>query len=779
MDKRGLQTNISAVKITVKGRVQGVGFRPFIFQIASQFGVRGTVQNNMDGVKIFAEGRKASLQGFVTAIQSNAPRLARINEVTVVESVFTGYEDFTIIPSERTGKSSLVIPVDSAVCPDCLREMRDPNHFRYQYPFINCTQCGPRYTIIDSLPYDRPFTSMKEFEMCQVCEAEYNDPLNRRHHAQPISCDACGPKVTLASIDGEVLEEKDKAIRKSTELLCRGKIIAIKGIGGYHLACDASDEGAVTILRKRKNRPQRPLAVMVRSIELAQQICHVSKEEERALISPEAPIVVMKKKDGNRLAISVAPDMSTLGVMLPYTPLHHLLFDEGKIDALVMTSANPSGLPMLYRDGDAFTYLTGIADFVLTNNRPILHPLDDSVVQMVEGKTTFFRRSRGYVPDPMVAREQVHGIIALGSQQKNTFTIGRNEQIFVGPHIGEMEHIEIVEHYEHELAHLMKWMGIEETIVVTDMHPAYMTMELAQNMKGIAFEVQHHHAHHVSCMEDNGLTEPVFGIILDGTGYGEDGHIWGFEFLYADAQSFERLAHLQYTHLPGNERSIKEPWRNAVAMLIDSFGEEGLSLAKKRFKGREYEIDILHQMIKNEVNSPLAGTCGRLFDAVSAILGVCEVATYDGEAAIKLSERMIFEHGEKPYPYEFIFTEDISTVNVESLLFMLVQDKFKGVPIEKMIQRFHETIVTICVEMITELSRKNPSFNKQVVLSGGSFHNRYLSIEISRRLKEQNFQVYSHERVPCNDGGLSLGQLIIAAKKMNTTNKRRGKEKCV
>lgn len=763
MDKECLQTNTRAVKITVKGRVQGVGFRPFIFQLAAQFVITGTVQNNMDGVKIFAEGEETALHNFVTAIRRKPPRLARIDEVLVEEDAPNGYEDFSIIPSERTGTSSLVIPVDSAVCPDCLMEMRDSENFRYHYPFINCTQCGPRYTIIDSLPYDRPFTTMKSFTMCATCEGEYNDPLNRRHHAQPIACEVCGPKLMLASMNGRVVAEKDEALIRTRDFLQQGKIVAIKGIGGYHLACNAFDDEVVSILRQRKRRPQRPLAVMAASIEIARQISHISGEEEELLTSPEAPIVILRKKKETELAESLAPGMNTIGVMLPYTPLHHLLFEQMELKVLVMTSANPSGLPMLYQEDEAVSYLSGIADYMLMNNRPILHPLDDSVVQIVRGKQVFLRRSRGYVPDPMMTEERVHGVIALGSQQKNTFAIGRNEQIFIGPHIGEMENVEIVEHHEHELAHLMKWMGIEAEKIAVDLHPTYVTTSMARHMNGQVVEVQHHHAHLVSCMEDNRLKEPVFGIILDGTGYGEDGHIWGFEFLYGDAKSYKRLAHLHYTPLPGNEKAIREPWRNAVAMLIDSFGEEGIHLAKSIFQGREYEIDILARMIENKVNSPLVGTCGRLFDAVSALLGVCEISTYDGEAAIKLSEKMTPNHGEKAYPFEVSYDGEVAILSVAPLINGIMKDRLSDVPIDKLIQRFHETIVHICVEMIADMGLRYPNFNKNIVLSGGSFHNPYLSVEIAKRLQHKGFHVFTHERVPCNDGGLSLGQLIIAA----------------
>ncbi|WP_413359838.1 carbamoyltransferase HypF [Robertmurraya sp. 2P01SA] len=765
MDKTSLYTKSKAVIITVKGRVQGVGYRPFVFQIATQFAVTGTVQNNMDGVRIFAEGQEPALQFFVDAIHSKAPRLARIDEVIIEDSQSKGHDQFSIIPSERTGKSSLVIPVDSAICVDCLQEMREPNDFRYRYPFINCTQCGPRYTIIDSLPYDRPYTSMSDFHMCSDCEKEYEDPMNRRHHAQPIACDSCGPKVMIVSMGGDIMREKDDAIKKTIELLSKGKIVAVKGIGGYHLACDAFNEGTVAALRERKHRPQRPLAMMVANIEVAKEICHVSPQEEMVLQSSESPIVILKKRGGTSLANSLAPGMNTLGVMLPYTPLHHLLFEGGSISVLVMTSANPSGLPMLYKDEEAVAYLQGIADYILTNNRPILHPVDDSVVRIIDGKQSFLRRSRCYVPDPFTTSHDVHEVVALGPQQKNNFAIGRNKQIFVGPHIGEMEHLEVLAHYEKELSHLMKWMGIEGKMLATDMHPGYVTTELARSMKGQIIPVQHHHAHLVSCMEDNKLIDSVFGIILDGTGYGEDGHIWGFEILYGDPKEYRRLAHLHYTHLPGNEKAIKEPWRNATAMLIDYFGDEGCDLAKRLFIGRDYEIEIMANMLCKGVNSPLAGTCGRLFDAVSAILGVCEVSTYDGEAAIKLSELLTFEQVEKPYSYKVIFTKDIATINFAQGLKEIIQDKWLGIPLQKIIERFHETVVTICVELIFVLSNNNPSFNKQVVLSGGSFHNPYLAVEISKRIKKKGFQVYTHKRVPCNDGGLSLGQLIIASQR--------------
>lgn len=766
MDKASIPTELKAMKVIVKGRVQGVGFRPFIFQIADQYRIKGTVQNNMDGVKIFAEGTEGDIKQFVESIYKRPPRLSRIDQVMVEESSFKGFQTFQIIPSERTGKSSLVIPVDSATCGDCLTEMRDPDNFRYRYPFINCTQCGPRYTIIDALPYDRAYTVMKDFDMCAKCALEYTNPMSRRHHAQPIACDSCGPEVALASVTGEIVARRDDAIHHAATLLREGKIIAIKGLGGYHLACNAYNDEAVHALRMRKNRPNRPLAVMVSTIDMVKEICQVSQPEIDLLQSPEAPIVIMSKRHDGRLSKELAPGMSTLGVMLPYTPLHHLLFDEKLVSVLVMTSANPSGLPILYKDEEAFSYLHGIADYILSNNRTILHPLDDSVIQIIGGNPTFLRRSRGYVPDPMVTNQTVHSVVALGPQQKNTFAIGRNEQIFIGPHIGEMEYLEVVDHFKNEFSHLMKWMGIEAKTIAVDMHPYYMTTIMAEQMKGYVIPVQHHHAHLVSCMEDNRLSDPVFGIILDGTGFGEDGNIWGFEILYGDAVHYRRLAHLKYTHLPGNEKAISEPWRNATGMLIDYFSEEGRAWASQLFQDKIYEINILAHMVESGLNSPLAGTCGRLFDAVSAILGICEVSTYDGEAAIRLSEQMVEDKVVEAYPFQIVNHEvEPATIDFGPALYAIVHDRLQGEPISTIVQKFHETVVTICVEMIASLSRKNPKMNTSVVLSGGSFHNPYLSNEISRRLEAMQFSVYTHRRVPCNDGGLSLGQLIVAANK--------------
>ncbi|WP_147533687.1 carbamoyltransferase HypF [Bacillus marasmi] len=754
---------ISAKKISVRGRVQGVGFRPFVFALADKYEMKGTVQNNMDGVKIHLEGESEQLCSFLEDLKNKAPRLSKIDSIIVNDAEIEHHCDFTIIKSERSGTSMLVIPIDSAVCDDCIEEMRNPDDFRYRYPFINCTQCGPRYTIIQELPYDRPYTTMGPFTMCPDCQKEYGDPLNRRHHAQPIACPKCGPHVLLFDSKGELLEINDP-ISETIRLLEKGAIIAVKGIGGYHLCCDARNEEAIQSLRIRKNRKVRPLAVMAASIDEAKKFAAVSSQEEEILKSPESPIVVLQKNHKKELADSIAPGMSTIGVMLPYTPLHHLLFENSKAKCLVMTSANPSGLPMIYTEDQVFHYLKGICDYYLIHNRVILHPVDDSVVQLNSENQDFLRRSRGYVPDPLPINRDVTGIVAFGGQQKTTFSIGRNEQIFVGPHIGDLENIETINHYKQELNHLLKWIDIPKTTAVIDAHPSYMSREIAKDYHfDELMEIQHHHAHMAACMGENEIDSEAYGIILDGTGYGSDGHIWGFEILYGDYGKFERQAHLTYTPLPGIEKAIKEPWRNAAAMLMSLLGEEGFWFANQLFPDRETQLTVLQTMMTKNINTILAGTCGRLFDAVSAMSGICHLATYDGEAAIKLSEKAVHKESIHPYSYQLIKSNQVLIFDFSKMLKEIAEDVLNQASLENISSRFHETIVRALVEVMHMMKVKYPSRNNQVVLSGGSFHNRYLRERLTVELSKLGFSVYNHQKVPCNDGGLSYGQLLVAA----------------
>lgn len=754
-----------AVKIIVRGRVQGVGFRPFVYRISVGENLSGTVQNNMDGVRIIWEGSRDSIDRAKDRLVHERPRLSRIDQVIVEKIPPEGRELFRIIESDRSGKSELVIPVDSAVCDDCLREMHDPKNFRYRYPFINCTQCGPRYTIIEGLPYDRAYTSMKTFTMCADCRKEYEDPLNRRHHAQPIACSACGPELSLIAPDGKALGKGEEALAQAVRTLENGGIAAVKGIGGFHLACDAADPKAVLRLRQRKGRPDKPLAIMAASLEQAKRIAEISAEEEHVLCSPEAPIVLLRKqkKFDQIMAPAVAPGVRTVGVMLPYAPLHHLLFDDGTYHYLVMTSANPSGLPILYQNERAARYLSGIADCILSHNRPILHAIDDSVVRIGQDLPFFLRRSRGYVPDPIAARLNADGIAALGSQMKNTFALGRGGQIFISPHLGDLSSVEGMEHYEETFAHLTKWMGVTPKLLAIDRHPLFSTRAFAEKMAVPAIDVQHHHAHMVSCMEDNGLSSPCLGLILDGTGYGDDGATWGFELLYGSTAGYRRLAHLRYSPLPGGDKAVTEPWRNAAAMLIWLLGTEGDQLSRKLFPDKTAAIAIIGRMIRHEVNSPLAGTCGRLFDAVSAMLGLCRVSTYDGEAAIVLSEAV----GDAPdpavpYAYE-ISGGTFKELDFSPALRRIAAEHLAGVPVPDISRRFHETIVAAACDVIKQVTSEHPDLGKRVMLSGGSFNNPYLSQRMAAVLRASGFMVFTHHRVPCGDGGLCLGQLAVAA----------------
>jgi hydrogenase maturation protein HypF len=766
LDKECLSSMYKAIKVIVEGKVQGVGFRPFIYHLSKKYHLNGTVQNNQNGVIILVEGQERDLEKMVDEIKKYPPKLAKINEINIHHIPLAHYKEFMIIPSRKNGSSVPWLPADAAICKKCLDEMNDPDNRRFHYPFINCTQCGPRYTIIKRLPYDRSNTTMKEFSMCHDCEVEYEDPLNRRHHAQPICCSDCGPTVTLYNQGGKSLAENQSAITQTIDLIKQGKIVAIKGIGGFHLACDAYQERVVDRLRLGKKRPHKPLAVMVQSLEVANNLWHISSKEEDLLTSPEMPIVILKRKRDEVLPPNISPGLSTTGVMLPYAPLHHLLFKNHQLECIVMTSANPSGLPILYKTAH-LEHLQHICDYILTHNRKIDFPIDDSVVQCEEENTIFVRRARGFVPEPLKTTSNVDQIIALGGNQKNTFSVGKQNNIVMSPHVGDLDNEEMIASFEEQLHHYKEFLGVKEKYVAVDNHPLYASTSIAKKLNRKIISIQHHHAHHVSCMEDNGLNEPCLGIILDGTGYGEDGNIWGFEFLYGNAKSFERLAHLEYTPLPGGERAVKEPWRNAVGMLLSYWPQDGKELCMKLFPERLKEINIMEKMIVHQVNTPMAGTCGRLFDAVSAILGICLISTYDGESAIKLSDYMnrtnLQSTGEMYSFHLKTNTSSLLQLDLSPMIYQVVQDKLQQKSIPVIIQKFHNTLVSCCIQMILKIVRNRPEINRKVVLSGGSFQNVFLVSEIQKGLQKEGFDVYTHNHVPCHDGGLSLGQIIIAA----------------
>ncbi len=502
------------------------------------------------------------------------------------------------------------------------------------------------------------------------------------------------------------------------------------------------------------------------SIDAVKEFAFVSAEEEKLLKSPEAPIVILQKNSNYHLADQVAPNMKSIGVMLPYSPLHTLLLKETGEQTLVMTSANVSGLPIVYKNEECRQYLGEIADFYLMHNRPILHPVDDSVVQIVQGETDFFRKSRGYVPDPLFSDKNVDGIVALGGQQKTTFALGRNHQVFIGPHIGDLANLNTIEHYKNELQHLLKWVQPNQNIGVIDYHPNYQTRQLVKEFTfDNVVEVQHHHAHMAACLADNGIEGDAFGIILDGTGYGFDGNIWGFEVFYGDCKEVQRLAHLHYTALPGGEACIREPWRNAVGMLLTLLGEEGFKISEQLYPSKKEAISVLRAMVEKGLNTVYAGTCGRLFDAVSSMIGICDKSTYDGEAAIRLSELANLDQQVDAYSYEIVENEQKLTFNFSRMLVQIVEDITNGKETKEISTAFHETIVQALVDGMNRLHKAFPQYNKKIVLSGGSLHNRYLKERLKSCLSAAGFEVYTHRRIPCNDGGLSYGQLMVAAAK--------------
>ena len=753
-----------ALSITVTGRVQGVGFRPFVYSLAKKFELTGTIQNNLDHVILLMEGKEAYLAKALDELKGSPPQLSKISQITVNEIPPVYFKEFTILPSKKIEAQSLPwVSADAAICEDCLKEMNDPSNRRYKYPFINCTQCGPRYTIILALPYDRPNTTMNEFAMCDQCHEEYENPLNRRHHAQPICCSACGPAIHLYQQSGEPVAQDEEALLETGALIRRGHIVGIKGIGGYHLACDALQERAIKEVRARKNRPRRPLAIMARNLEVVKKYCYLSKDEEEMLTSPVMPIVVLQKRGECTLPDLLSPGLSTVGIMLPYTPLHHQLFETSRLECMVMTSANPSGLPIQYKEESLNAHLF---DYLLTHHRDIHLPIDDSVVQFDDGHMLYHRRARGFVPDPFQTKSEVDGIIAFGGNQKNTFALGKQNDIVMSAHIGDLDNEEMVSYFKNQLHHYKKWLDVEVKHIAVDKHPLYESATLSQEYACNVIPIQHHHAHLVSCMEDNGIVEPCLGIILDGTGYGDDGNIWGFEFLYGDAHSFERLGHLEYTPLPGGEKAVKETWRNAVGMLHHYWEDEGIEMAMKLFPDKVNEINIIKRMIVNRVNTPMAGTCGRLFDSVSAILGVCLSSSYEGEAAIKLSDIMKTEMEGSDEIYSFhINTNQYNQLqlSLSPMIYQIIQDKINNRCITKIIRNFHRTIVSCCVELISRLADLNSHMNRTVILSGGSFQNLYLTKEIKAKLENKGFVVKTHKNVPCHDGGLSLGQMIIAS----------------
>ena len=755
-----------SLRITVRGVVQGVGFRPFIYRLACEHKLAGWVRNTSGSVEIEVEGEESAMARFVDEIIELAPSMAKIEEVTSSPILHHGYTSFEIIESRpEPGQYQLVSP-DIATCEACRQEVFSLHDRRYHYPFTNCTNCGPRFTIIEDIPYDRPMTTMRRFTMCPACQKEYDDPLDRRFHAQPNACPECGPILSLVDASGAPAGNGE-VIHSAAGLLREGKVLAIKGLGGFLLACDATDSEAVKTLRERKHRPAKPLAVMITSLEEVKRHCFVSPEEERLLLSPQSPIVLLKwKREESSIFAEVAPSLKYLGVMLPYTPLHHLLMSE--VDCpLVMTSGNLSEEPIAKDNDEALTRLGQIADYFLLHDRDIYANYDDSVCIVEAGVPRILRRARGYAPYPIAMPFESRQILACGAEEKNTFCLTRDRHAFVSQHIGDMENEETLEHFEKTID-LYKWLfRIDPEVIAYDLHPEYLSTKYALDLKETYHElrfvpVQHHHAHIASCLAENQVQQPVIGVAFDGTGYGGDGTIWGGEFLVADLKGFRRVGHLEHVPMPGGVAAIKKPYRMALgyihALLGPDFPLHGLPLLGQLDPG---ELVVVRRQTERRVNSPLTSSAGRLFDAVSALAGVRGEVDYEAQAAIEL-EMLADENHESSAAYPFSIAEEdgCRVVRLGALVAAVIDDVKQGMPVGDISTRFHWTIAKMIVDMSLAISRDTGI--KVVALSGGVFQNRHLFRLAVDGLHEAGFEILTHRLVPCNDGGISLGQAAIA-----------------
>ena len=745
-------------EIGITGIVQGIGFRPFIYNLAQKHSIRGWVLNNEKGVFIDAESEDGNLDRFIQDIPKLAPPLARIESFDVKYVEPLDYSTFEIRKSEEAQEKFVLISPDVATCDQCLSELSSPKNFRYRYPFINCTLCGPRFTIIQNIPYDRHKTTMAPFVMCPVCQKEYDDPSDRRFHAQPNACPACGPSLHLEDREGK--EVPGDPMVNTLDLLAKGRIVAIKGLGGFHLACDAKNQDAVSSLRSRKFREDKPFAVMCQDIVEVKKHCEVSEEEEKLLLNVERPIVILKRRKESTIAHAVAPYQDTLGVMLPYSPLHHLLLN-GALKTLVMTSGNLSDEPISYENAEAFRRLSKIADYFLFHNREIHMRCDDSVTRIFEGKPYILRRSRGYVPFPIKLSFPVEMILACGGELKNTFCLTRGQYAFISHHIGDLENLETLSSFEEGIDHFKKLFYIEAKAVAYDLHPDYLSTQYALSISDIPrIGVQHHHAHIVSAMAENGMEGDVIGVALDGTGFGLDGTIWGGEFIRANLRDFDRLAHLKKVPMPGGSMAIKEPWRMAMVYLSEAFGDETTKLKIDLIRRIDpQKWDVLKKAIEKKINTPLTSSMGRFFDAISSLLSIRDEVHYEGQAAIELE--MIADRGVKEeYPFHIQKDEKPMVVDSQEMIRGIVRDLIDGTPASKISGKFHRTIAGFIIETCESIRFKE-ALNR-VVLSGGVFQNIFLLSLVTEGLKRSGFDVYTHHVVPANDGGISLGQAVIA-----------------
>ncbi|MGV9264098.1 carbamoyltransferase HypF [Kitasatospora sp. NPDC003701] len=752
-------------RVAVRGLVQGVGFRPFVFTLAAELGLAGTVTNTGDGVLAEVEGRPESVDAFCRRVATDAPPLARVASVEHEALAPTGAAGFAITPSRADGPRRTLIPPDTATCVDCLAELADPGDRRYRHPFISCTNCGPRHTIVTGLPYDRANTTMAGFPMCPDCEREYTDPADRRFHAQPVCCHACGPGLALV-VPGLATREGDAALTEARRLLAGGAILAVKGIGGYHLACDALNEESVARLRRRKRRGAKPFALMARDLGEIAPLVRPGPVEEELLTGAVRPIVLLRRRGPLPAALeAVAPRSPDLGVMLPYTPLHHLLIAPPGPGLLVMTSANLSGEPVVTEDRDAFARLAPLVDAWLTHDRPIHVPCEDSVVRVVDGEQLPIRRSRGHAPLPLPLPVPVRPVLAVGGDLKNTFALAQDGYAWLSGHIGDMDDLATLEAFDRAVVHLGAVTGVRPDLLAVDRHPGYRSVRHARSTAGgrEMRAVQHHHAHVASVMAEHGLDggRPVLGVAFDGTGYGDDGAVWGGEVLLADYDGYRRLAHLAYVPLPGGDAAVARPYRTALAQLRAA----GLPWAADLppvLACPDDERRVLERQLERSLNCLPTSSMGRLFDAVSALAGVCQRAEYEAQAAIELEGAALAHGPAEGYAFDLRPVDGTLVADPAPVLAAVVADLAAGAPAGLIAARFHDAVAGL-VRRICGAARDEHGTGT-VALTGGVFANALLSSACAAGLRADGFTVLRHRRVPPNDGGLALGQLMVAAR---------------
>ena len=758
----------------MRGIVQGVGFRPFVYALARRHGLAGLVRNDAEGVHIEVEGPAEDLDPFLRDVREKAPPLAVVEALSWRPLAALDETRFRIEESREGVRRRAMIPPDVATCPECLAELFDSSDRRYRYPFINCTNCGPRFTITRAVPYDRAATTMAHFEMCPECFEEYDDPSDRRFHAQPNACPACGPRVRLLDrfgheLDGNPNGKPNDPILRAARVLRGRAIVAIKGLGGYHLACDPFDARAVGTLRGRKVRQDKPFALMVRDLAQARELCRVGPEEEALLTSPARPIVLLERSGHGGMADGVAPRQKTLGVMLAYTPLHHLLLHDAGVP-LVMTSGNNSDEPMAYRDEEALEQLGDIADYFLMHDRPIQVRCDDSVARVVDGEVCRLRRSRGYAPAPLrIAENLIRHTLACGGELKNTFCVAKERHVFLSHHIGDLENYETLRSFREGIEHYCRLFDVRPELVVHDLHPEYLSTKYARELEeaGLpAAGVQHHQAHVASCLADNErpAAERVIGVAFDGTGYGTDGAIWGGEFFEGSLErGFARRAHLKYAPMPGGTAAIREPWRMAIAYLVTLYGEEEVLKLPLRMVRRagERDVRLVARLVEHGLNTPPTSSVGRLFDAIAALVGVpgSRRTTYEGQAAVELELASNGPAG-RGYPFWLRAEGGGWVVETRETVTGVVEDLLSGREIGEISSMFHRALAEMVVAGCEEIREAGGA--GAVALSGGTFQNLLLMEQVVELLTGRGFTVYRHRRVPTNDGGLSLGQAVMA-----------------